>query len=107
MPDQSIRAGVQIDTTTATLRDRLKAYEGRTRFAAISEFPELKKAFTIEDASQRFAAKFIKDAAYRLKFERITKDYIRGHLLRDQPLPELIRHRGVRELERQQDHSRW
>ena len=91
MPEQTIRAGVQIDTPTASVRDRLKAYEGRNRSAAISEYPELKKAFTIEDASKRFAVKFIKDATYRSKFERITKDYIRDRLMRDAPLPELIR----------------
>jgi len=109
MPEQAIRAGVQIQTPTASVRDRLEAFESRDRATAVTEYPELQRAYTIEDASKRFADKFIKDATYRAKFERITKDYIRDHLLRDESLPELARQReelaGERDR-RQQERSR-
>ena len=87
---------VRIEDEREMDRARLEAFFNQDREKSIRQFPELKTAYALRDASQAFANERLRDPAMSKQFQDMTDSFIRDRLDRGQQIPEL---KGSREQE--------
>ena len=72
-------------------RARLEAFAAQKRQDALLRYPELKRAYDLQDASNAFRHQHISDPASSADFQKLTDDFIRQKLRRGEVLPEIKR----------------
>ena len=89
-------------------RARMEAYTSMKRQEALQKFPELQRAYDLQDASNAFRAQNSPDAGASSHFQKMTDEYIRQKLVRGEVLPE-IKQKGQeqeRDREKRQEQER-
>lgn len=105
MSEQAITTA-PVSGPDAHTEDRLIAFASRDRDQALAKYPELQRAFEIEDASRRFARRYVSDPEFQGRFQQMTDRYIREKLLAQTPREALVQRERDLQLQQEQELSR-
>lgn len=86
-------------------RARMEAYAAMKRQEALKKYPELQRAYDLQDASNAFRAQHIKDREASANFQKLTDEFIRRKLLSNEALPEIRKLDQEREVAREQERA--
>lgn len=94
------------DAEQARRQARLEAYQTMQRSEALQRYPELRQAYELRDASDRFRRDNLKDPDDSRRFAKLTDDYIRKSITQGAKLPEVKKIQQEQERERAKERER-